>query len=312
MDPRTTLIAAAAAVMITVTAGIAYTVTHDGGNDRSVSDDSYISFFFYDNYEYDMAGNFKSDLLANGFWVKGYGDTKKECFLDACESAGIFVEMNGHNIVKLGIPSNGTYDTNFFQSGWADGEWDSTITLGSDEPFKVRYMAITHGRLSGGRIGTIPEPWQNPDEMIWCYGESPEPGNGTGVRFFFYDSYENAEPANYNLPYLSNIWMFIADGYWVTGYGETVKDAFRDACTRVFGAGTTIIYDRDTGMLARIGNISSDMHTFVWNGNGWDVKDISDMTLTEGMCIAVGHCPGSTGQTLPFPPQTPDEARWIL
>lgn len=315
MNANTSKLFAILAVVVIAASSLAYVyLSDDGGEGENVgkgeTEGGYISFFFYDNYEYDQKSGLLAENthLANGFWVKGYGDTKTECFKDACERAGIDVVMTGDG---LGGWAN-TTDGNYAHIGWAGGKWTSDIWLGSTETYKVKYMAIGHGRWSGGSGGNPPAPWQTPDDIQWYFGESKEPGTGTGVKFYFYDNYNNDPPAVKSQPYSSQTDRFVADGYWVTGYGGTVADAFRDACKRAFGNNVMIGYNDASGTINRIGNVGSQLHSLMWNGTAWESCNLSELSITSDMYIGIGHGSKSAGGNPPIPWQTPDDMNWGL
>lgn len=284
---------------------VVYVNAQDDGNYEETSDERYISFLFYDNFTNDNI----SGKITPGIWVKGYGETKMECFLNACESAGIFVEMAGIQIVKLGYSPNGIYDSNFHQSGWASGVWNSSITLWSSEAFSVRYMAIGHGL---GRDGNVPaQPWQTPDDIKFYGGEPMAPGDGTKVIFHFYDDYRNSSAAVFAGQ--SNRMQLVDTGQWVAAYGDTVGDAFRDACSRMFWRDTVVAYNDLSGLFVRVWNATSGLYAFLWDGNAWMPVNLSQLELTENMYIAIGHCPGSSlTYPAPAPRQTPETMIWSL
>lgn len=290
------------------------------GNDSETDNETFadyeqrIDFFFYDNYGLEVTVGLMSENknLANGYWVRGFGETKIDCFNDACEKADIKAVLDDdRNILSL----NGFSDENYYQMGWAGpAGWTKDITLSSEDGFDVRYMSIGHGRWIGekGKEGTFPEPWQNPDDILWRYGESAAPGEGRAVKFYFYDNYSNeGYPDPGNTPMPSIISGFVADGYWVIGYGDSTKEAFEDACERVYG--TTLVTFEPDGNLTRIGGIVNNLHVQSWDGSSWNKCRIPATSLSEDMAFAIGYGPSNkiTGEP-PEPWENPTEGRWCL
>jgi len=290
---------------VVVIAGMVFVLSAD--DDTSSDDAHYIEFFFYDNHINDIyvtdnpaSGLAKNKNIANGVWVKGYGETKIDCFKDACGSYGIQVTVSEDGTITS---LNGITDGNFHQMGWIYNGWSATITLTSDETYPIRFMAIGHG--AGSATGNPPVPWQGPDDIRWYYGESAEKGNGTAVLFYFYDSYEN-DPTSASSSDLSK---FVAEGYWVAGYGDLVHEAFKDACARL---GKYLGYNDLTGEIFRIGDVNSDIHSLNWNGTSWIKCNISSVPLTSDTYIAVGHGPTTYTGIPPAPWETPDDIVWSL
>ena len=282
----------------------------DDGGDDGGDDDNYISFYLYDNYENDSTAGVLSQNthLAEGIWVKGYGDTKLDCFLDACERVGIPVEASGGYISSW----NGISDGNFCQMGWMRNDWTTSIHLSSEESFDVRYMAIGHGRWTNGTGGAPPTPQQTPDDIKWYWGESMPVGSGTAVKFHFYDNYVY-DPASSSASVSPSLTKkFVANGYNVTGYGDTMAKAFNDACLKCYGEDVVLAYNHDSDIINRIGMVSGNFHVLLWNGAEWEVTGLADIEFKEGLIVAIGHGPLSDTDDVPKPVKKGSELGWAL
>lgn len=295
---------------------IAGIVLTNNGNESSKTDvpnenAGYIAFFLYDNFQYDITGSVQAQNkdLANGIWTIGRGESKQSCFEDACRAAGIDVSVSGGGINSM----NGVADGNFCQMGWINGDWSTEIWLGSNESYKVKFMAIGHGRWSEGNGGDPPVPWQTPDDIKWVLGgETPVSKEGKSAVFYFYDSYVN-ESASGSGPYSSQVHKFIADGYFVKGCGDTLAEAFRDACQRAFGANAAISYNESNGSITRIGAVSGNLCSLSWNGDAWASCDMSSISYSDGMYVAICHGPLDSGNNPPEPWKKPtDQGIWTL
>ena len=305
-------------VFVALVATVAALVTVDDSKsnadeDVPQSDGMSVSFFIYDNYEHDVTSGLLSENehLADGYWIRGTGENKKECLLNACDKASISITMEGNDIISI----NGLSDSNYYQMGWTNSSgWVHSITIGSDDQFAVRYMCIGHGRWIGneGISGTYPEPGQNPDDLIWYYGESKDTDDTNPVVFYFYDNYSNegfADPGS--IPSSSDTSGFAANGYWVRGFGDSIIDAFEDACAKVYGV-IAVSFNED-GSLAKIGRLSLNLYTLLWDGATWSGCNISDVEMSDGLVIAIGHGPVDTSTgALPAPPEGPNSTRWYL
>ena len=304
------------AVVVVATAGGAFVLMGGGGDsgEDSVQSDKFISFYLYDNFKYDSTSGVISHNthLADGIWVKGYGDSKEECFKDACDRAGIPVICSGGYISEW----NGSKDGNVCQLGWAKNQWTPDIYLGSEESFEIRYMAIGHGRWSNGSSGEPPKPNVTPDDIKWYWGESKEPGAGTAATFYLYDDYSyDSAPASH-VTYASDM-ILVADGYSVKGYGDTLEDCLRDACKRCFGDNVIFAYNSATGTINRIGMVSANINLLLWNGTEWTDCNLATTALSEGMVLAVCHGPVkydsvTHAEEVPRPAISGNELGWIL
>ena len=272
------------AAVVAVAAAAVIVLSGGGGEDSGTDgpdQEKYISFYLYDNFQHDTTSGVLSQNthLADGIWVKGYGDSKEECFKDACARAGIPVTCSGGYISEW----NGSKDGNICQLGWAKNKWTPDVYLNSNESFEVRYMAIGHGRWSNGTGGEPPKPQQTPDDIRWYWGESTEPGTGTSVTFHFYDDYRYDPAPTHASVYPSDTSHLVADGYNVNGYGSTVEECFKDACRRCYGDNVVIAYNSSTGTINRVGTVSGNFNVLGWNGSGWTEFDMSSSELKEGM-----------------------------
>ena len=311
MSPVTKIVVLAV-VLSAVVGGVVFAMNggDDTENEETTQADDFISFYLYDNYQYDNTSGVLSQNthIADGIWVKGRGDTKEAAFRDACRTAGIPVVVSGGYISSW----NGITDGNFSQQGWVKNQWTTDIHLSSDETFSVRYMAIGHGRWSNGSGGSPPTPQQTPDDIRWYWGESMKAGSSTAVTFRFYDDYRYDPDPSYAYMASSTTSKFVADGYNVTGYGDTVEAAFRDACKRCFGDNVVIAYNSNNGVINRIGTVSGNLNTLVWNGSAWTGCDMSAMSLTSGLTIAVCHGPTSDLGEIPDPGVSGSDLGWAL
>ena len=299
--------------LIVIGGGLSFYFLKDDGGDDGGDDDGnekYISFFLYDNYQFDSTAGVLSqnNHLAEGIWVKGYGDTKLECFLDACQTVGVDVAADGGYIHSW----NGIVDGNFCQMGWVRNKWTTSVHLSSEDSFEVKYMAIGHGRWSNGTGGTPPTPQQNPDDIKWYWGESKAAGAGTAVKFHFYDNYVNDPDASGPGVNSSTTKKFVANGYNVTGYGNTFEEALRDACKRCYGDNVVIAFNSQTGVINRIGSVSGNINALIWDGNAWQDYDMSQGTISAGAIIAIGHGPLSDLDEVPLPQIDGSDITWAL
>jgi|GEM_PF-4395086 len=300
-DQNILMIVSVAVVIIAVAA---FTLlSDDKGGAQEEAD--HVTFYFYDNHENDdiMGIQAENRSIANGIWVKGYGDTKIDCFMDACDILGWNVEVSDDGVITTW---NGITDGNFYQAGWIYKGWSSVITLTSDETYPIRFMAIGHGVASASEGTLKPLNRLSPDDIKWYYGESARPGAGTVIGFYFYDNFEN-DPASPDAS--SDITKFVADGYWVTGYGSSVANAFKDACARL---GKHVGYDDATGEIIRIGDVNHDLHSLLWDGSGWSKCNMSSVTMNSNMYIAIGYGPASSTGNAPTPWDTPNDIEWSL
>lgn len=294
------IIIAVASVLIITAAGVLYVILSDEDDDSGDRGDC-IEFFFYDNHENDDVAGLLAEgrYIAEGIWVKGYGEDKMKCFIDACKTLDIDAVLTDGIITEI----NGISDGNFHQMGWIYSYWSDTVTLTSDETYPVRFMAIGHG--IAGTDSSPPYPPQSPDDIRWYYGESSAKGDGTAVEFYFYDNFEN-EPSD---DAVSDIGRFLANGFWVTGYGNSVEDAFKNACSKM---GKYLGYNNVTGEIFRLGDVNRNIHSLKWDGTAWVECNISGMSMENNICIAIGHGALSSGGSCPTPWQTPDDMKWSL
>ena len=304
----------AVAVIAVAAAAVMVTATNDDSN-KEDEPSNYVTFYIYDSYKYEYGsttGMLKTgNHLADGFWVKGYGDTKKDCFVDACEKADIPLVMNGYGIFSI----NGISDGNFSQCGYYRGNWTADIWLGSEEDYKVRYMCIGHGAWSGGTDAPpLPKTSVTPDNILWCYGDNTvELGSGNmKIAFYFYDNYENDAAGVSIATYPTDVSKFAADGYCVYGCGNTISEAFSNACERAYGDGVAIVYNDETGVINRIGEVVNYISAQSWNGSAWVSCNMSELSYSDGMYIAIGHGYSSSGGTPPTPWEVPENIDWIL
>ena len=277
----------------------------DEEEDGTFNEAHFISFYFYDNFENDQTSGLLSENkhLAAGYWVKGYGGTKTECFLDACDAAGLDAKIAGGNILSIGAADDG----NFCVMGWADNAWTLNINLASSESYQVRYMAVGHGRWTNGINGTPPSPYQTPDDILWYAGA--DLSDSGSIYVYFYDNYENDEFVDQIYPYSSVLNAFIADGYWASAAAGDAVTVLTEACAKAFGANTTIDID-PSGNITRIGGIANVLHIMFWNGSAWEPCTVYGPDIQPGLCIAVGH--GYPAGGPPAPWEGPSDRKWCI
>lgn len=300
------LVCAVAAII-----AVAAVIAADSGNDgnKSETEEEYnISFFFYDSFENDpISGGLlpNNEHLANGFWAKGYGETKADCLKDACARCGIDIDISDSGtIIRIGDVLDGLYCV----LGWADSQWSGDITLSSDETFKVKYMAVGHGRWTTGDRGTPPAPTQTPDDILYYAGSEAK---GIGVGVFFYDNYVNDPDRSQNYPYPSDLNVWIADGIWAETAAGDPEDVVRSACKLLFGSNINISFSQDG--ISRIGEVSGYLSVFLWDtdSGSWVQSSLSELDLKAGEYIAIGHGMSKDGVG-PLPTQVPSDIRWTV
>lgn len=295
--------------VIVVIVAVIIVMNQGDDKDESEPEEGYsVSFFLYDSFENDpISGGLlpNNEHLADGFWVKGYGETKTDCLKDACARCGIDIVISDSGaITRIGNVTDGLYCV----LGWADSQWSSEITLSSDETFKVRYMAVGHGRWTTGDRGTPPTPTQTPDDIIYYAGSEV---NETGVGVFFYDNYVNDPDRSQNYPYPSDLNVWIADGIWAEVAAGDAENTIMSACKLVFGNNINVSFSQDG--ISRIGEVSGYLSIFVWDAdsNNWVQSSLSDMDLNDGDYIAIGHGMSKDGVG-PLPTQVPSDIKWTV
>lgn len=207
---------------------------------------------------------------------------------------------------------NGVGDGEFCHLGWYMGEWNKDYWLGKvGNTFTVKYMAIGHGLWKDGGYDVPPTVGTTPDDILWRYGENVDHPTEWVMRipFYFYDNYcyDNAPPATGRV----RTDKLIVDGFCVYGYGNSVSEAFKNACSRAYG-NDKVSYDASTGIIKGIKNVSNNISSLQWNGSSWTECNLSSITYSDHMYIAIGHGLSSSEGIPPEPPRKPDEINWIL